>query len=521
MDRGAKSVDNFFAPSTFQKRNMLMPRKPALLLHLLNLALRPIAGQTKASPKQLVVLPQQPPAHDREAWRIYWQAQGQPWRTEPEIDRERQRELAVRRAIVPDIEHGIYPFKDIKLSRADVEWLLATHENGRGPVDWNDESQRKREGLDLRGADLRYVNLSRLPLAAVRGGIDMHEWFNYLSPDLRAKAAVHLEKAYLDEAHLEGASLRHAYLESAYLRGVHLEQATLYRAHLEGAYLVKGCLEETDLRLAHLEEASLHSAHLEGAYLGGAYLEQADLRGAHLEGTDLRGAVFDTVTKLENVILGNEKWGFPLFEGVHWQGANLSVVEWSQVKMLGDEDRAQRKSKDGRKKTITEKLGEYGKAVRANRQLAVAFQEQGLNEDAARFAYRAQVLQKNVFRLQILQLRSPLRHRMRALGAWLFSWFLFLLAGYGYRLWRSFLTYVLVIIGFTTIYYLLGASFKPPLSLVNALGLSMTSFHGRGFFPGVTQLNDTLTILASIEAFVGLVLEAAFIATLTQRFFGK
>jgi hypothetical protein len=49
----------------------------------------------------------------------------------------------------------------------------------------------------------------------------------------------------------------------------------------------------------------------------------------------------------------------------------------------------------------------------------------------------------------------------------------------------------------------------------------MTSFHGRGFFPGVTQLNDTLTILASIEAFVGLILEATFIATLTQRFFGK
>lgn len=67
----------------------------------------------------------------------------------------------------------------------------------------------------------------------------------------------------------------------------------------------------------------------------------------------------------------------------------------------------------------------------------------------------------------------------------------------------------------------LGASFKPSLSVVNALGLSMTSFHGRGFFPGVTQLNDPLTILASLEAFVGLILEATFIATLTQRFFGK
>ncbi len=88
-------------------------------------------------------------------------------------------------------------------------------------------------------------------------------------------------------------------------------------------------------------------------------------------------------------------------------------------------------------------------------------------------------------------------------------------------MWRSFLAYVLVIIGFTMAHYLLGTSFKPSLSLVNALELSMTSFHGRGFFPGVTQLNNPLTILASLAAFVGLILEATFIATLIQRFFGK
>jgi hypothetical protein len=46
---------------------------------------------------------------DREGWRAYWQAQGMPWRTEPEIDEERQRFLAERRAITPDIEQRIYP----------------------------------------------------------------------------------------------------------------------------------------------------------------------------------------------------------------------------------------------------------------------------------------------------------------------------------------------------------------------------------------------------------------------------
>jgi hypothetical protein len=49
----------------------------------------------------------------------------------------------------------------------------------------------------------------------------------------------------------------------------------------------------------------------------------------------------------------------------------------------------------------------------------------------------------------------------------------------------------------------------------------MTSFHGRGFFPGGIKLDDPLTVLAAIEAFVGLLIEVTFIATLTQRLFGK
>ncbi len=74
---------------------------------------------------------QRPDNEDIEAWKAYWKEQGQPWRTEPEIDLERQAYLTEYRSIKPDIKKGIYPFKDEKLSRADVEWLLSTHENGR------------------------------------------------------------------------------------------------------------------------------------------------------------------------------------------------------------------------------------------------------------------------------------------------------------------------------------------------------------------------------------------------------
>ena len=51
---------------------------------------------------------------------------------------------------------------------------------------------------------------------------------------------------------------------------------------------------------------------------------------------------------------------------------------------------------------------------------------------------------------------------------------------------------------------------------------SMTSFHGRGFFPGNNiLLDDPLTVLAAFEALVGLIIKVTFIVTLTQRFFNR
>ncbi len=166
---------------------------------------------------------QRPANDDKEAWKAYWEEQGQPWRTEPEIDVERQKYLDERRSIKPDIEQGIYSFKNIKLNRADVEWLLATHENGRGPIDWSNESQHKRKGLDLRGADLsgtelQRADLRRLPLARMIGGITWLEHYN-------KAAAIHLERTLLENAHLEGAILSYAYLNSARFPLAHLESS--------------------------------------------------------------------------------------------------------------------------------------------------------------------------------------------------------------------------------------------------------------------------------------------------------
>src|ERR1700730_16090858 len=74
----------------------------------------------------------------------HWKQQGQPWRTEPEIDADRQQYLEARRHKVFEERKWILPLKDVSLSRADIEWLLATHENGQGPIFWNELGQRER-----------------------------------------------------------------------------------------------------------------------------------------------------------------------------------------------------------------------------------------------------------------------------------------------------------------------------------------------------------------------------------------
>jgi uncharacterized protein YjbI with pentapeptide repeats len=440
---------------------------------------------------------QPPNTNDDRAWHAYWQAQAQPWRTEPEIDIERQQYLD-EHLTIKEREWEHYPFKDIVLDRADIEWLLAKYNDERGFPEQSYHLLQKRNGLDLRGADLRKVDLHDLPLK----GVDLYN-AHLEGTDLRE---VHLERANLSAAYLHDAFLYNAHLEDAYLSEAQLNGADLRAAYLEGADLSEACLESADLSEAHLERTNLKGASLERTNLRAAHLEGTDLSGAHLEGSNLSGAFFTSVTNLKGVHFGNEKSGFVLLAGVRWSDVDLSVVDWSQMNILGDEYQARRREKEnGEAKDSTTRLEEYRTAVRANRQLAVALQGQGLNEEAARFAYRAQRLQRVVLR------------RQRKLGQYLFSLFLDLLVGYGYRPGRTLFWYLAIIFGFAIAYLEIGH-----LSPLEALIFSMTSFHGRGFFPANTLLlSDARVIFAAFEAVIGLLIEASLIATFTQRFFGK
>jgi uncharacterized protein YjbI with pentapeptide repeats len=460
-------------------------------------------------------LTQRPSTSDEESWRDYWQKQGLPWRTEPEIDEERQEFLAKCRGIRPDIKKGVYPFKNVRLSRADIEWLLVTHEEGRGPVEWDDTRQRMRRGLDLRGANLVGVDLSSLPLARMRGGLTEGERIDTTAKQ-RSMAAVHLASANLFEAHLEG----------AFLAGAKLEAADLHRAFLE----------QTSFMYAHLEGANLRTAHMEGAFLGFAHLNGKILEEHELEHVrqwkhdfprilapaNLRHAFFDRATNLDSINLGDEEHGFVSVVDVNWGDVNLAMVNWEKMPMVGDEYKLHHpkqdhtykghhdRQDDKNKQESSEQLRDYRRAARANRQLSIALQGQGLNEEAARFAYRAQCLLRKI------------SWRRRKYGQYFFSLFLYLLAGYGYRLFNSFLAYVMVIVGFGAAYFLIGPTINLPLSPLEAIVFSMTSFHGRGFVPSQNlTLSSPLTVLAAAEAFVGLIIEITFIATLTQRFFRR
>jgi uncharacterized protein YjbI with pentapeptide repeats len=554
--------------------------------------------------------------HEAATWKAYWNGQGQPWRTEPIIDEERQQLLLRYSQEDVDIERGMYPFKGGRLSRADVEWLLAMQEQRSAQAHMggsNTEKQQQAFGLDVRGADLSGVNLSHLPLMGLHAGLSLEEG-RHATIEQSKQAAANLAKAdmshaqmqraqlswatldgaVLVEAHLEGADLDQARLTQAILAGTSLEGADLTKAHLEGSTLLEAHLERALLQGAYLEGANLLEAHLEGTRLVGAHLEGTRLLGTHFEGkalggdelkrlrawmphfpeilpaADLRGVFLNTHTHLDGLHAGNDQYGYVALADVHWGDVNLTTVDWTELKRLGDEtiagllpleeEEGEQHGERGlpapveravdmllrtqeisdvvvdyvmRSPTLTNKLRErlareervrpetqqqldrerFRAAVRANRQFAVVLRAQGLSEAADRFAYRAQVLQRRVLR----------RSGARAYGSYLFSGFLDVLAGYGYKPGRTLIAYLSTILSFAIIYYVLGhfVGNQPLMSPLYALIISIISFHGRGFFPAGFLPTLPMAVCAACEAIIGLTIEISFIATFTQRYFGK
>jgi hypothetical protein len=326
-----------------------------------------------------------------------------------------------------------------------------------------------------------------------------------------------------DAPDLRGTGLR-GDLRGVNLSGANLSTVLINEANLAGA----------NLRLANLSGAVINLANLSGTDLGIADLRRVlvyytDFRGADLEASDLSGALltgdFSGVTfKRARIDAATVFGGEPGMDvvrirmdaniqviDVSWNGAILSRINWDEVPRLGGDEALikQATNRAGR-------VAAYENAARAYRELAKTLEAQGLTAPALRYRRRQHQLERAA------QLRSF------NLLQWVFSNALNLVSGYGDRPLRALGVYLAVILAFAGVYFGITTPSSPiffsgsqPLQLHEALVFSLSSFHGRGFFPSTIGLGDPVAIVAALEAVVGLFIELVLIATFTRRLFER
>ncbi len=317
--------------------------------------------------------------------------------------------------------------------------LPNSHDDHRG----TDFSNARLHGADLTGATLTrsiFSHAHLLPLRTQGSPLAPRKAQQQMScADLRwAK----MEKAIFHAARLRGARLDNAILTGATFTQAHLSSVTFDGACLEGAdfsaarfyeegqdnspSFVGASLEGVKLNAASLHKTKLTRAGLAGADLRGAHLQGADLTGAHVEGkamepdalvrirkiiaafpdalppANLEGAIFNRTTTLHGLTFGAPTYGAALVADAVWGDAKLDVVDWEHVERirLGEEIEAGRPKKgNGTAKIRSERVSEYRRAIRANRQLSLVLQEQGLSVESAHFAYHARLLEDDVIPL--------------------------------------------------------------------------------------------------------------------------
>jgi uncharacterized protein YjbI with pentapeptide repeats len=263
----------------------------------------------------------------------------------------------------------------------------------------------------------------------------------------------------------------------------------------KGPDLTEASLRQANLRYAMLENSSLRGADLKDADLANAALTGANLTGASLDGTNLGSAVLaqaqiDSVKVLHGAILDSQ--------------TKLYDVLWRETPLTRPATGKRRIDR------ITAALDRS----RVYRTVGIALRQEGLYAQAS--SYRLQELRTERY-------ASRLEAR---LGRWLVSKLLDLVAGYGELPGRILFTYLVVVLGFAVGYYGAAQHFDfthlEPTHAIDALVFSLTSFHGRGFFPGtMVTPHDLPVVLAALEAVIGLFIELTLIATLSKRFLGN
>ena len=380
---------------------------------------------------------------------------------------ERQAEL--RKVYEANVAVGKPPYAGVRVdTRGELRWIL--QERGWTPSMYD----TRNEIADFRDSTIR-ADLSGMELDASD-----------------------LSRAILIEADFVGASLTFANL-SGIVAGGDFSKANLTFANLSEAIFA----DDTNFA-----GANFTGANLSGTGFGGnCNLTGANLTRSYLDGrTKIGGDYGETASSRGTVQLDS---GTRLLD-VFWNGAILALVDWNQMPRLGDE----LDIKDAT--NHQQRVRALQNAARAYRGLARELDTQGLTAPALRYRQRQHQLERAA------QLRS-----FNLLG-WLFSSALNLVSGYGDRPLRALGVYLAVILAFAGVYFGITTPGSPiffsgsqPLQLHEAVVFSLSSFHGRGFFPSTIGLGDPVAIVAALEAVVGLFIELVLIATFTRRLFER
>ena len=254
------------------------------------------------------------------------------------------------------------------------------------PISWNRKEYLQSLLARQQAQSRRSRHDQGEPFAGVKlSGADV-SWLLGAGPD----RALSLEGARLFGAHLENAQLAQVCLKSSSLIRAHLEGADLSGAQLAGADLTGA-----DLRGADLTAANLAGADLSVAQLQGPLLESADLRGAQLYGVRFDRETRLSGIQLGPGWVGNTLDRLRLVNrnaallGIRWQDAHLGGVPWDQLRRLGGDRPVPH---PGRFRGMVQYLrycmspGYHITLARAYLQLADELQQQGLPEPAKRFA---------------------------------------------------------------------------------------------------------------------------------------
>lgn len=469
---------------------------------------------------------------------------------DPTLPRARQgyadvtadRQARIKQEVEANEKNDRPPFQGVALlSWDELQWVFAHLK-----PQWSTARVLNVAALHTR-ADLRGVQLVALNLAAV----------SLYGANLRGANCFGtvLSYAYLGEAQLAGANLRsaqldHAYLEAADLSGVDGFDLNLYRADLRDATLRDARLIRSNCANANLAGSDLAGARLDGALLSNATLTKANLRGANLANAqlieanltqaelaaaNLSGALLygatcigtrmDAETDLTDASVrrnfgaavpkrrrraASKLTGGLRVRDLKWNGVSLARLRLLDDQLyLGDEEDIALAT------TRKDRIARMRDAARAYQGIALALRSQGLSVLGSAARLREQELER-----QALFAEHKWGHA--------FGWLLLeVVSGYGERVRRTVIAYAVIVAVFAVLYFTLAGGFNFAnfqfSRIIDALVLSVTSFHGRGFFPGLVGAtpHDPSVIAAAVEALFGLVVEANLIAAFSRRFLGN